>query len=104
MEVIDATSTILMAAKEHGLNATHFLAVAQCEDPGLIPDKQSDYVYKGRREPSFGVFQIDADYHPEIPIASSTDVLWASEWAATEWEQGHASSWSCYRYLSSRGW
>lgn len=103
--MVDATSTIIAAAKRHGLNASHFLAVANCEDPGLIPDQQSNYIRQdGTREPSFGIFQISKEFHPEVSIASSTNIEWAANWAANQWELGHESEWSCYRKYEISGW
>lgn len=96
---LDATTTIEKTADKYGIDSEKFLAVAKCEDPDLIPDQQSNYVHKGRREQSYGIFQIDLDYHPEISIASATDPVFASKWAAKEWVAGYESSWSCYTDL-----
>lgn len=103
MEVIDVRQTIIDAAKRHHLNVDHFLAVSECEDPGLI-DQQSNYIKDGIREDSWGIFQINLGSHPEITKEQATDPVWASEWAAKEWEAGREWQWSCYTILSRKGW
>lgn len=105
LKEFDATTTIEKIAEEHGLNSAHFLAVAACEDPGFVPDQQSHVVRRdGSREPSYGVWQIDQDFHSEIPLASSTDLVWATEWAAGQWAIGHEHGWSCYAIEEAKDW
>lgn len=49
-------------------NSKYFLALLEGENEQWSPYRQSDVRSKitGKREPSFGFCQIDADYHPEI--------------------------------------
>lgn len=76
------------------------MAVAQCEDPGLVVDQQSLIVRAdGTREPSFGIFQIDLEQNTGVTRAEAIDPVWAANFAAQEWAAGHADHWSCYRYL-----
>lgn len=100
VETVDLEATIREAAVSHGVNPDHFLAVAQCEDPGLIVDQESNVIRKdGTREPSFGIFQIDLEMHHDISVASATDPVWAANWAAEQWANGDASYWTCYRLI-----
>lgn len=96
---VSATTTIENAAKRYGLDATKFLNVAKCEDPGLVPDQQSNYVKNGVREKSYGIFQINIPSNPDVSIASATDPVFAANWAASEWKAGNVREWTCYRNL-----
>lgn len=95
----DTRQVIVSAAIEAGIDPEQFLKVSECEDPGLIADQQSNYVYKGVREESYGIFQINIKAHPEISVASATDPVWASRWSATAWKEGYEYQWSCARVL-----
>lgn len=96
---LDATTTIENAAERYGIDPVRFLNTAKCEDPGLIPNQQSNYMYKGKRENSWGIYQINLDAHPEISIASATDPVFAANWSAKEWSEGLEHQWSCYSLL-----
>lgn len=95
---IDVEDIIRQAATAHHLNVDHFLAVANCEDPGLILEQQSNYMKNGKREASYGIFQINTEAN-DVSIASATDPVFASNWSATMWEEGQASKWTCWREL-----
>lgn len=68
-------------AQEVSGNNLQFLYMLESENPLFSPDRQSDVVYKGRREPSFGFCQIHRDYHPEIINNPRffTDAKWQME-------------------------
>lgn len=102
-QVVDLDATIRQAALAHGLNPEHFAMVANCEDPNLIVDQQSNYLKDGKREQSYGIFQINIEQN-EVSIASATDPVFAANWAAQQWNQGHANHWTCERILKSQGW
>lgn len=101
--MVDLDATIRNAAIAHGVSVAHFAAVASCEDPNLIVDQQSNYYVDGKREPSYGIFQINVDQN-DVSIASATDPVFAANWAAQMWAAGHADHWTCYRLLKARDW
>lgn len=92
------------AALRHGLNVSKFLAVEACEikkdsDGSWDYEAQSDWYKNGVRENSWGAFQINLTAHPTISKAEAQDPYWATEWAAQQWDAGHASMWSCWKSL-----
>lgn len=88
---------IQTVAIENGLNAAHFLAVAECES-GLDPTIQSGYkLSDGSQERSFGLWQINLDAHPEITLAEADDPYWSTQWAAKEWVSNRYTQWSCWQ-------
>lgn len=100
IQSVDLIATITDAAARYHLNADHFVAVANCEDPGLIPDQQSHAIQKdGTRERSFGIFQINLDHNPSVSYENAIDPVFAADWAAAQWAHGHADHWTCFRNL-----
>lgn len=92
-------------AIKHGLNVKRFLKVQECEikkfqvGTTTVWDykAQSDIVYRGVRENSWGAWQIHLPSHPTITKEQAQDIYFATEWSAEQWENGNASAWSCYR-------
>lgn len=78
--------------------------ISTCEDPSLDPAAQSAVIDRkgpNGRENSWGIAQIDLDYHPELTRAEVTDPAFAADWMATEFSHGHATSWTCYNRIAS---
>lgn len=96
---IDDLKTIAVAeAVDHNLDSRLFLAVIDCEDPGWIVDKQSEYIdKKGHREQSYGLMQINLPAHPDITYAEAINPYFALHWAAGEWQAGRQYQWTCWR-------
>ena len=68
------------AAENYKISAYQLYRTAQCEsrfNPG-----QSQVIKNGKRENSWGIFQISLDFHPEITRAQAMDEDFAIEWAA----------------------
>lgn len=85
---------ILKTARQYGVDEKKFLDVAICES-GLIP-QQSKIIHNGRRENSWGIFQINLTAHPEVTKEQAMDIEWSTLWAAQQWVAGHADWWTCY--------
>lgn len=90
---------ILTVAQNDGLNATHFLAVAQCES-ALDPTIQSTFKkLDGTQERSYGLWQINLDAHPDITLAEADDPTWSTQWAAKQWKNDLYTEWACWQRL-----
>lgn len=83
---------IRLVQKEHGLSEA-FYKTAVCES-------HLDTYAVGDQGTSFGVWQIHLPAHPDITKAEATDYVWATEWAAHQFLEGHAKEWTCYRILT----
>lgn len=66
------------------------MATIECES-GFNPKAIGDH------GTSFGIVQIHLPAHPSVTKAQALNPVWALEWAAEQWQAGHASAWSCYR-------
>lgn len=89
------------------LNVDHFIKTIEREDPSLDPDKQSgypDFIGPNGREPSFGVCQIDLDYHLDITLQEAENPAFCIPWMANQWKSGHARLWAAWREFSASGW
>ena len=84
---------IVQIAQKHNLGQK-FIDVAECES-GFIP-QQSKIWHNGQRENSWGVWQINLDWHPEVLKAQAMDVIWSTNWAKDKWLEGKANLWACY--------
>lgn len=95
------------AAKRYGLNTDRFIETFKCEikkrkvDGVTVWDytAQSDHYLNGVREDSWGMWQINLYWNPEVTKAQAQDPYWSTEWAAQMWSKGLASRWSCWRIL-----
>ena len=91
----------------HGLNVSSFLATQSCEIKKIQVGTttvwdykaQSDVVDKGIRENSWGGWQINLDYNPEVTKEQAQDPVWSTEWSAEQFKNGHARKWTCWRTL-----
>lgn len=73
-----------------------------CESSASTTVRSLGILKDGRRENSWGLFQINLNAHQEITIASSTDPDFSIDWAARESNKGLAPElWvTCYqKYL-----
>lgn len=95
-------------ASDYHLNVSHFIRTFKKESAGFVDVHiQSQYPDKSGpngKENSWGVCQIDLDYHPEITKAEATDPVFCLDWSAQQWSAGHAASWSAWREFSREGW
>lgn len=91
-------------AKKHGLKVQKFLDVVNCEvkkrpDGSWDYKAQSDHYKNGKREDSWGMWQINLYWNPQVTKEQAQDPEWSTEWAATAWANGNARWWSCYNIL-----
>ena len=94
------------AAERYGLHKERFLKTFQCEvktlEDGTWDYKaQSDHHYKGVREDSWGMWQINLYWNPTVTKEQAQDPWWSTEWSAQEWSKGNAWKWACWHLLSS---
>ena len=87
-------------AKEHGLNVQKFLKTLNCENQ-FRAKGQSEHVYKGEREDSWGSAQINLYWNPTISREQAEDPEFAIKFMAEQWSKGNAKLWTCWRMLSS---
>ncbi len=82
----------------------HFIGTISCE---IKRTRQGNWDYKGqsvlyqhgRRENSWGGWQINLDAHPEITKSQAQDIVWATNWSAKQWLNNKAHQWTCWRIL-----
>lgn len=67
-------------AKSFGVSAYKLRRTAECESK-LAP-VQSNVIKNGKRENSWGIFQINLDIHPDITRAQAMNEDFAVSWAA----------------------
>lgn len=60
---------------------------------------QSNIIYEGEREDSWGIVQIHLPSHKDITKEQTLDPYFAVRYMASEFSTGNASQWSCYRKL-----
>lgn len=93
-------SLISIYATEYEVSSSTISNVISCETGGTFdPTIQSAIVKNGRREPSFGLAQIDLDYWSGITKVEATDAEFSINFLANEFSQGHGFYWTCYRNL-----
>ena len=85
---------IIQIAQRYNLGQK-FVDVAKCESD-FIP-QQSKIWHNGRRENSWGVWQINLDWHPEITQDQAMNVIWSTNWAKDRWLEGKTHLWACYK-------
>lgn len=89
-----------MEARKIGVDEDMFLRVAYCESR-LEIDVQSEFVDKeGKREESYGLFQIHLPSHPTVTREMAIDPAFAVPWAAKKFADGEAYLWTCYRQIT----
>lgn len=91
------------------VNQKSMLETIKCEakkneDGTFDPLGQSQMLYKnGEQEESYGIAQIHLPDHPEISVEQAQNPEFAVSYMAIEFSRGHASAWSCWRYLKKNG-
>mgnify|MGYP003403430693 FL=1 len=73
------------------------LRVSWCESH--YKNVQSDIYYKGSREDSWGIAQINLYWHPEVSKAQALDPEFAIDFMAKRFKAGKASEWTCWRNI-----
>lgn len=76
-----------------------FLWVASCES-GWNPYIQSNYLYKGKRENSWGLYQIFLDVHTTVTKEQAIDPIFNITWAASKWSDAPHHWKTCYASFS----
>ena len=79
-------------AVEYGIPFDSFDTTLKCEsdfNPSAIGDHGT----------SLGIAQIHLPAHPDITEEEATDPIWAINFTAKEFSEGHANLWSCYNNL-----
>lgn len=85
------------------------LATIQCEAPraddgAYDPMGRSAIIdEKGELENSWGIAQINLDYHPEITREQAQNPDFSVSFMATKFAKGNADRWSCWRKLKKSG-
>lgn len=91
---------VLMAqiAEEYGVDYDVMQQIAECESK-FQADTQSFHITEtGERENSWGIIQINRDYH-DVTIEQATDPRFALKWYAQEVKEGRLWQWSCAHIL-----
>lgn len=79
-----------------------FVATMSGESMGFTHLGQSFYYWKGKREESYGICQINLPSHPHITKQMATDPDFCLEWSAIQFAKGRANMWTEYRkYINS---
>lgn len=87
-------------AVEANLMPTEVKKVIECETSGTWDPKiQSGHknVKDGGRELSFGLAQIHLPDHPDVTLEEATDPYFAMDFLISEWEEGRAWQWTCWK-------
>lgn len=91
------------AARQYGLGDVFFNTL-QCESQGFqnIQSKVPNANGPGGYENSWGVAQIDLDYHPEVTRQEALNVEFSIRWAARAFAAGQAHLWACWAITGGR--
>lgn len=82
---------------EFNVSAYRMQETLKCEDDTFAFDRQSNYYTSKGREESYGVAQINLPSHKDISYSQAIDPDFAVKYMASEFAQGRAYQWSCYR-------
>lgn len=94
-----APEIIAAYAAHYGTEAAPLIGTLNCETQGFV-NRQSHVINPdgpGGHENSWGVAQIDLDYHPDITQAEAMNPFFAINWAAQQFANGNQNEWTCYR-------
>ena len=93
-------------AYQYGVSSRLMKAIITCENTEWNPKQQSNLLYnftkaelgifKGEREYSFGLVQINLHYNPNITYEQATDPEFSIELLANWLSKGYHSRWGCY--------
>ncbi|MDE1944842.1 MAG: hypothetical protein KGI03_01020 [Patescibacteria group bacterium] len=89
-------------ARTYGISFDRYWATISCEDPSLDPLQQSlvpDPTGPNGRENSWGLAQIDLDFHPEISKKQAQDAIFALDHMARDFSSGNTAPYHCYKKL-----
>lgn len=87
----DPVEVIKRVAQEENFDADLLLRLADCESETgkmMIGDTFMPQY-------SYGLFQINLHYHPNITIEQAMDYEWATRWTINEIKNGRLWKWSC---------
>lgn len=93
-------------AKKYNVSSRLMKAIISCENTEWNPTQQSNLrynftkaelgIFKGEREYSFGLVQINLHYNPNITYEQATDPEFSIELLAKWLSKGYHSRWGCY--------
>lgn len=93
-------------ALQYGVSSRLMKAIITCENNEWNPKQQSNLLYnftkaelgifKGEREYSIGLVQINLHYNPNITYEQATDPEFSIELLADWLSKGYHSRWGCY--------
>lgn len=105
IKVIDITALIKDDANKYKVSYQKLYDTLSCESGGFTDVAiQSGYIKNGKQENSWGIAQVDLDYHPDISKEEAIDPAFAIDYAAKQFAAGNASEWSCYIFGEKEGW
>ncbi len=98
----DVKALVARYAAANGVRPGAMLDVIDCEaaknDDGTYnPQGQSGFSYKGHRENSWGIAQINLDAHQDVSKAQAEDPEFAVRFMAEQFAAGNAHLWTCWR-------
>ena len=98
----DTISVIESLSSEYGVSSSTMKKVVTCETGNNIASTsiQSWSMWHGVEENSWGLAQIDLDYHPEISRKQAQDPIFSLSYLARSLANDQGSMWSCYRHMS----
>lgn len=86
-------------AVKYGVKESAMIKTIECESFSSTT-LQSKVIQKdGTRENSWGISQINLDFHPDITKEQALDPEFALDFMAKMFSTGHADRWSCYRNI-----
>lgn len=88
----NAEAIIRKVAKEYGVSEEKMLALAKCESQlgqMMVGDTNLP-------KPSYGLFQINLYFHPNITKEQAMDYEWSAKWTAEQIKAGRGNLWSCW--------
>ncbi len=86
-------SLISTYSKQYGVSADLMTYIVQAESTGSTTI-QSNYYYKGKRENSFGLAQINLDWNPDVTREQAQDPDFALNFLASNLKAGKCYLWS----------
>jgi hypothetical protein len=96
--VLSVDEIIKNKAKEHAVSEEIMRAVIDCESHGSTT-VQSNYYYKGVREDSWGLVQINLPWNPQVTKEQALDPEFSADFLARNLKAGKGDLWTCYRDL-----
>ena len=91
-------SLINKEAQKFNLNPDDLIDTIRCESQ-FVPNVQSNHFYRGEREKSFGLSQINLPYNPDVTYEQAIDPEFAVHFMAEKFSQGKQNLWSCWKIV-----